>query len=109
VLSRLGYVLLTLLLSTVYLWVGTRPKIPTPLGRFPDWLSHGAAYALLAAVAQRGFPSLGSLGVAAVATSHGAVLEWLQRHVPGRSAEFRDVLADALGSLLGVVVRWRKP
>ena len=101
--------LLALLLATLYLWLGTRPRIPAALERFPDWLGHGAAYALLAAVAQRGFPSLAPGGVAAACTLHGGLLEWLQLHVPGRSAELEDLVADALGSLLGVALRVRRP
>jgi VanZ family protein len=42
-------------------------------------------------------------GIAAL----GAIDEWHQLAVPGRSADVRDWLADVIGALLGIVV-WRR-
>ena len=43
--------------------------------------------------------------------AYGALIELLQTQVPGRSGELHDVLADALGVVLGITVvgalRWR--
>lgn len=100
--AKSRYLALALLLASVYLWVGTRPQVPRVFERTPDWAGHGAAYAVLGAVLDRGlFPAPAPLAVAS-ATAHGVLLEWLQKSVPGRSAEVADVVADAVGSFLGV-------
>lgn len=63
-----------------------------------------AAYAWCRAIRSRGnqITLLIALAVAAL----GAVDEWHQRWVPGRSAEIFDWLADAVGAAAGVV-GWR--
>lgn len=100
------YLALALILAAAYLWVGTRPRLPKLLRKTPDWAGHGAAYALLAGVLSRGLPSPAvALGAA---TLHGALLEWLQRSVPGRSAELSDLVSDGLGAVAGVCLMRRK-
>lgn len=99
--KRWPFLLLAVFLAVLYLWIGTRPRVPQVLTRVPDWFGHGLAYALLASSAGRGLPQVGWAGVTALSTAHGGLLEWLQRSVPGRTAELKDVLADLVGSLLG--------
>lgn len=99
--TRWPFLLLAVLLAVLYLWIGTRPRVPQVLSRVPDWFGHGLAYALLASSTGRGLPQVGWAGVTALSTAHGGLLEWLQRSVPGRTAELKDVLADLVGSLLG--------
>lgn len=99
VVTKRQYLVLSLVLAAVYLWVGTRPRLPHALGFFPDWLGHGLAYGVLAWVLRRGMNAF--VPAAIGATGHGILLEWLQKSVPGRSAEVTDVLADALGAILG--------
>lgn len=100
--AKSRYLALALVLAAVYLWVGTRPRMPRVLQLVPDWAGHGTAYAVLGGVLDRGlFPAPAPLAVAS-ATAHGVLLEWLQKSVPGRSAQATDVLADAVGALLGV-------
>lgn len=97
--AKRAYLLLSLFLAALYLWVGTRPRLHPALGLFPDWFGHTVAYGVLAGVLQRG---VGSFVPAVVGgTGHGFLLEWLQRSIPGRSAEISDLIADAFGSLLG--------
>lgn len=93
------YQVLSVVLAVIYLWVGTRPRLHPALGLFPDWLGHGLAYGVLAGVLRRGVASF--VPAVAGATGHGFFLEWLQRSIPGRSAELSDLVADTLGSLLG--------
>ncbi len=99
--KRWPFLLLAVFLAVLYLWVGTRPRVPRVLTRVPDWFGHGLAYALLASSTCRGLPQVGWAGATALSTAHGGLLEWLQRSVPGRTAELKDVLADLVGSVLG--------
>jgi VanZ family protein len=79
-----------------------------------DKLVHVALYGLLGGLCARGFvrsgrgAHLGSLAVtaiaAAVSTLYGISDELHQWFVPGRTADWRDVVADSAGSALGAVV-----
>lgn len=93
---------LSLVLAALYLWVGTRPRVHPALGLFPDWLGHATAYGVLAGTLQRGVG--GFAFTVTSATGHGLLLEWLQKDIPGRSAEVSDGLADFLGALFGAWV-----
>jgi VanZ family protein len=87
-----------------------------PAGRVPDFLTHGAAYLVLAvllaaAVAgERRRPlSLRAAGsVVLAAALYGVTDEWHQSFVPGRDASAADVAKDAGGALVGVLLyrRW---
>ncbi|MGC8916492.1 MAG: VanZ family protein [Thermoanaerobaculum sp.] len=104
--ARQRYLAVASFLAAAYLWVGTRPRLPQPLRQTPDWAGHGLAYALFSGVLSRGlsYPP----AAAGVATAHGALLEWLQRSVPGRSAELSDLVSDGLGAAAGVWLMRRK-
>ena len=105
--SRRGVTLVaTMLLSVAVLIVGTRPGVPRVLQRVPDWSSHAATYATLGFLSARSAALFG-IGFAPVAggayaIGHGALLEALQAAVPTRAAEWRDLLADAVGAAIGV-------
>jgi VanZ family protein len=43
------------------------------------------------------------LGAWAIAVAYGVTDEWHQSFVPGRSAELRDLAADAMGALLAAI------
>ena len=98
----------TILLSIGVLIVGTRPRMPRTLQRIPDWASHTATYATLGFLAARSAALLGAHPAAllggAYAVGHGALLEALQSRLPTRAAEWRDLLADAVGVAIGVTV-----
>lgn len=71
-----------------------------------DKLRHLAAFGTLAWVAMQGF-GRGRRAVPAVAAAllaYGVLIELVQRHVPGRHASLADVLADALGIGLGLLL-----
>jgi VanZ family protein len=78
----------------------------------PDWLSHGSAYLVLAALACRaltgGFrrPVGGRelLLAVALATLYGVSDEYHQSFVPGRDASPGDVLKDLSGALVGATL-----
>jgi VanZ family protein len=90
--------------------VSAMPSPPGPPG-VPDWLQHGLVYFVLALTAARACAggrwagvTAGSLAAAwMVAALYGASDEWHQMYVPGRFPEFRDLLADAVGALAGVL------
>jgi VanZ family protein len=100
-------------LSVSYLVVGLSPRVPAPLAGVSDVLLHAAAYAVLAGAATAtalafGLPvHVAVVASIAFATFHGAVLELLQRFVPSRAAEARDLLVDVLGAAVGAAPWWR--
>jgi VanZ family protein len=84
----------------------------------PDWMTHGAGYAVLAALACRGLA--GGLGrpvtarVAAlavlIATAYGVTDELHQSFVPGRVADAWDLLKDLAGAVAGALAcAWPRP
>jgi len=80
----------------------------------PDWMQHGVAYAGLAVVTLRatagghwsGIHSRALLAAWIVATLYGVSDEFHQSFVPTRSADPRDVSADAIGAGLGLLAAW---
>lgn len=80
----------------------------------PDWMQHGVAYAGLAVVTLRataggqwsGIRSRALLAAWIVATLYGVSDEFHQSFVPTRSADLRDVSADAIGAALGLLAAW---
>jgi VanZ family protein len=83
-------------------------RLPTSMPvRGLDKAVHFVAYAGLAIVlmaAANVFWRTGvrtALGVIIVAAIYGALDEWTQGFVPGRSAELRDWVADVLGAAVG--------
>ena len=80
----------------------------------PDWMQHGVAYAGLAVVTLRatsggqcsGIRSRALLAAWIVATLYGVSDEFHQSFVPTRSADPRDVSADAIGAALGLLAAW---
>ncbi len=96
-----------ILFAFTALFVGYLALTPTPprvadLGW--DKLNHLSAFCTLMLLAGLGWPrrqrraAVGLLG-------YGGLIEVLQTQVPGRSAEWVDLLADALGLLLAVALR----
>jgi len=106
--------LLTLVLSAVYLYVGTRPENPALFRDVNDKVLHASSYAVLGFAAGSGAYALGLTPAPLIgwgyAVGHGALLEVAQHFAPPRTAEVGDVLADAAGAALGAVVLllWRR-
>jgi VanZ family protein len=76
-----------------------------------DKTAHAGAYALLGALALRGFAGAAWAGCTAtaawkawtLATAYGLSDEWHQSFVPGRTASFGDIAADAAGAAMGAL------
>jgi VanZ family protein len=73
-----------------------------------DKVVHFGLYGLLAALCARGFgrsttwpAPLIWIAAAALASLYGMSDEFHQRFVPGRNSDWADVLADAVGAVLG--------
>lgn len=92
-------------------------SVPEPVGSwFPDTVLHMTGYAGLAVVTLRAVAGGRWSGVTRrallvawlIATAYGVTDEWHQMHVPGRTAELRDLGNDATGALLalGVAGAW---
>ena len=92
----------------------TTSRVPGPAAAVSDTVLHMSGYAGLALLTLRATSrgtwvgvTVGALILAlAIATMHGLSVEWLQMHVPTRSAEWRDVVNDVLGALLGLLPVW---
>lgn len=86
--------------------------------RPPDGITneqaHSAGYAGLGALVTRalagGFGArvswVRALGAVAITIAYGGTDEWHQSFVPGREADLRDVLVDALGAVAGTAGCW---
>jgi VanZ family protein len=85
------------------------------VSRIPDWMTHGAGYAVLAVLACRALA--GGLGrpvtarvaafAVAIAVLYGVTDELHQSFVPGRVADAWDLLKDAGGAVAGALAcRW---
>ncbi len=103
---------LVLLLIAAISFLALSPHPPTGLSTGWDKSNHALA-----------FGSLGFCGFWCVATQRerwvelplallvfGGVIELLQLHVPGRSGEWPDLLADSVGIALGLLIAtgWRR-
>lgn len=83
--------------------------LPSPPGDFSFYDVHIGAYAGLGALAARAFAAgrlrnvtwRGVCGAIALSSIYGITDEYHQLFVPGRSFDVLDMLADALGSVVG--------
>ena len=86
---------------------------PTP-SAVPDVGLHAGAYAVLGASFLRGLAGArwnevtprNVFWAIVLAVGYGVTDEWHQSFVPGRTPEFRDLVADAVGSVFGTSVVW---
>ena len=99
------------IVGSVVGWSSHQPMWPEFAVGFPDWVLHGGAYALLglsiwyAVGGERRAPlSSGALLAAlTLASVFGALDEFHQSFVAGRSATVSDWIADSLGALIGML------
>lgn len=73
----------------------------------PDTVQHYVSYAIFAVVlvVSLGRSDRRGLVVAGmVAFAHGAMAEWIQRYIPGRTCDARDLVANAFGILSGLAI-----
>ena len=92
-------------------------RVPTFPLSFADKIEHGLVYCVLGALCFRALARTARLSVGAmvavgtaIALAYGISDEIHQIFVPGRTADPRDVAADAIGGLLGcltaLTARW---
>ena len=86
-------------------------RMPPAGGSVPDWISHGAVYAALAALICRALaggvraaPLRVAAMAAALAGAYGVTDEWHQSYVPQRVAEAADVMKNLGGAVLGAAL-----
>ena len=100
--------LLALLLCAVT-WLALAPAPPPLLSTGWDKLNHALAFSTLAVVATMAFAAAWRrIGVALLA--YGGLIEILQAFIPPREADLADLLTDALGIAIGLLLagglRW---
>lgn len=86
--------------------LATLPKPPAQLTLGWDKLNHALAFTALAMAAALAYPPplLSRIGLALALLAYGALIEVVQSAVSGRTAEWFDLLADALGIVIGTAV-----
>lgn len=90
------------------------PDVPGPAGLVSDTVLHSFGYAGLGVLTLRatsggrwsGVTARALLTAFAIATVHGLTVEWEQMYVPGRYAEWRDVVNDMIGAAVGLGAAW---
>lgn len=93
----------------------TMPVVPAPIGAwFPDAALHAGGYMVMALLTLRatargqwrGVTRAALLLAFVIVLLHGLSVEWIQMYVPTRTAEWRDVVNDAVGGGAGLVGAW---
>ena len=102
------------LVMVVIFVASSLPNVSPALGGLPDVGAHALAYCglavtlvrALAGARWRGVTRSKALGAILLSTAYGLTDEWHQLLVPGRVAEVRDLIADAVGATVGVGLVW---
>ena len=106
------YILPVVAYAGVIFFLSSRSSLPAPKVVGFDKVAHFGVYGGLAFLAARGAHGYGStlrraaFFGALLAAAYGATDEVHQSFVPGRTMEFGDLIADALGALAGAFT-WR--
>ncbi len=83
---------------------------PIAVGLFPepwDKLAHFCAYGAIAGLLALGLERRQPLGIIVLVSMIGALDEWHQVYLPGRSADVMDFLTDAIAAVIAVtLVDW---
>jgi VanZ family protein len=93
-------------LAGLVCWLAFSPQPPPQADTGWDKLNHMLAFAALAFCAWRGFATSARrlAGVPLALMAYGAVIELVQSRIPGRSGEWPDLLADAVGIAAGMAL-----
>jgi VanZ family protein len=102
--------------AVVLLILGLVPEVPQPMAGISDSVAHAVAYAILAALLFVLLAPSAGLGAAATlavagAVLYGGVVETLQLLQPARTADIRDLGANAVGAAAAVSILYllRRP
>lgn len=104
-----GWRVLLGVLAAAVCWLAFSPAPPPAIDTGWDKLNHAIAFAALAFCAARGFAPQSSLAIPAALLAFGGFIELVQSQLPGRSAEVADLLADAVGITVVLVLRRLTP
>jgi VanZ family protein len=107
--ARTGWRALLAALMLATCWLAFSPAPPENIDTGWDKLNHALAFAALAFCASRGFAPQRLLAVPASLLAFGGFIEIVQSQIPGRSAEWADLLADAVGITVVLVFRRLTP
>jgi VanZ family protein len=93
------------------IFIASSRPLPQEVDRLPDWIGHGLSWMVLSWLVARALePAAGvrqAVLALAVAIGYGVVDEVHQSFVPGRVGDPMDVLKDAAGAVIGLLVRRR--
>lgn len=91
-------------------WLAFDPKPPAVADTGHDKLQHAFAFLVLAVCAVQAYPAQPLRRLFGALLGFGALIELVQTQVPGRSAEWGDLLADATGAALALLLlhAWRR-
>ena len=100
-----GWRALLVVLLAATAWLALTPLPPRAIDLGWDKLNHAGAFAALAVAGWFSVPQRrGRWPMMAGLLGYGGLIELAQRFVPGRSGEWADLLADALGIVAGVLI-----
>ncbi|WP_280151181.1 VanZ family protein [Piscinibacter sp. XHJ-5] len=105
-LAQRGWRAVLCALLVAVLWLALTPDSQPVTGTGWDKANHLLAFVALAIAGRFGFPGRASrsLMLAGALLAFGGLIEVLQASVPGRSAEWADVLADLAGIATGTLI-----
>ena len=107
--ARVGALLVAVALMAIIWWFSSRPGAgPSPHTELVRFLERKAAHVVLfGALWVAWWAAFGRRLVAvaaALTVAYGAIDEFHQHHVPGRTGTVRDVAIDALGVALAIIL-----
>lgn len=104
--ARRGWQVLLVVLLLAVGWLALTPTPPEGVDLGWDKANHGLAFLALTVAACFGFPGTPRrvAGIAAAQLVFGLSIELVQSSVPGRAAEWSDLLADSVGIAVGCLI-----
>lgn len=91
-------------------WLAFDPNPPPAADTGWDKLNHALAFCALALAARPSFPGASAARLALALLGYGVFIELVQARIPGRSGDPLDLLGDAAGVAVGLVLAhgWRR-
>ena len=104
--ARRPWQLLLFVLVVLVCYLAVAPQPPRDVDLGWDKLNHASAFAALSLAGCFGFPGSrrAVLGVLLGILALGVLIEIVQYYVPGRSSEWLDLGADAIGMAIGATL-----
>ena len=89
------------ILLAIVVYLSLKPKSAPHLIEVNDKIGHALAYSVLMANALLAFPSKDKKWLGFLLLLMGSFIEIIQGLIPGRFSSFNDLLANALGIMIG--------